>query len=48
MRLVNPNVLEDEMTIEDPVTLARPWTVKIRYRRVTDHLADVDLRLHGE
>jgi len=36
VRLVNPNVLEDEMTIEDPVTLARPWTVKIRYRRVTD------------
>ncbi len=22
------------MTIEDPVTLARLWTVKIRYRRV--------------
>jgi hypothetical protein len=36
VRLVSPDVLEDEMTIEDPVALARPWTVKIRYRRVTD------------
>jgi hypothetical protein len=36
VRLVSPNVLENEMTIEDPVALARPWTVKIRYRRVTD------------
>jgi len=36
LRLVSPDVLEDEMTIEDPVALARPWTVKIRYRRVTD------------
>jgi hypothetical protein len=36
LRLVSADVLEDEMTIEDPVTLARPWTVKIRYRRVTD------------
>jgi hypothetical protein len=36
LRLVSPDLLEDEMTIEDPVALARPWTVKIRYRRVTD------------
>ena len=36
MRLVSPDVLEDEMTIEDPVALTRPWTVRIRYRRVTD------------
>jgi hypothetical protein len=36
VRLVGANVLEDEMTIEDPVTFARPWTVKIRYHRVTD------------
>jgi hypothetical protein len=36
VRLVSPGVLEDEMTIEDPTTLARPWTLKIRFRRVTD------------
>jgi hypothetical protein len=36
VRLVSPDALEDEMPIEDPVALARPWTVKIRYRRVTD------------
>ena len=36
VHLVSHDVLEDEMTIEDPVTLAHPWTVKIRYRRVTD------------
>lgn len=36
VRLVSPDVLEDEMTIEDPTALARPWTVKIRYRRVKD------------
>jgi hypothetical protein len=34
IRLLSRDVLEDEMTIEDPVTLARPWTVKIHYRRV--------------
>jgi hypothetical protein len=36
LRLVSPDVLEDEMTIEDPAALVRPWTVKIRYRRVAD------------
>ena len=36
VRLVSRDVLEDEMTIDDPVAFARPWTVKIRYRRVTD------------
>jgi hypothetical protein len=34
LRLVSPDLLENEMTITDPVALARPWTVKIRYRRV--------------
>jgi hypothetical protein len=36
VRLVSRDVLENEMTIEDPATLAHPWTVKIRYHRVTD------------
>lgn len=36
VRRVSRDVLEDDMTIEDPATLARPWTVKIRYHPVTD------------
>ena len=36
VRLVSDSVLEDEMTLEDPVALTRPWTVKIRYHRLTD------------
>ena len=34
LRLIDPNTLENEMTIEDPVAFTRPWTVKILYRRV--------------
>jgi hypothetical protein len=33
IRMVSRDVLENEMTIEDPVAFARPWTVKIRYHR---------------
>lgn len=33
VRMVSEGVLENEMTIEDPVALERPWTVKIRYHR---------------
>jgi hypothetical protein len=36
IRRVSADRLENEMTIEDPVTLARPWVVKLRYRKVTD------------
>jgi hypothetical protein len=36
IRLVSKDLLENEMTIHDPVTLAKPWTVKLRYHRVTD------------
>lgn len=36
IRMVNPNELENEMTIEDPVAFERPWTVRIRYHRVTN------------
>jgi hypothetical protein len=34
IRRVNPNVLEDQMTIEDPVAFLRAWQVTIRYSRV--------------
>jgi hypothetical protein len=36
VRMVNPNALESEMTIEDPARFAHPWKITLRYRRVTD------------
>ena len=33
IRMVSSDVLEDQMTIEDPVALVRPWTMTIRYSR---------------
>lgn len=33
MRLVNPNLWEDEITVTDPVAFTKPWVVKIQYRR---------------
>jgi hypothetical protein len=33
IRLVDPNTLENQMTIEDPVAFTRPWTVVRRYRK---------------
>jgi hypothetical protein len=34
LRLLGPNQLENELTIDDPTVFEHPWTVKIRYRRV--------------
>ncbi len=34
MRLVDPNTLENDMTIEDPVAFTKPWHVNRRYRRI--------------
>jgi hypothetical protein len=36
IRRVSEDQLENEMTIEDPVTLSCPWVVKLKYRKVTD------------
>jgi hypothetical protein len=33
IRLVEPNVLEDVLTITDPVAFTKPWTQTRRYRR---------------
>ena len=33
LRRVAPDRIEGEMTIEDPVTLAQPWVVKLTYKR---------------
>jgi hypothetical protein len=37
IRLVAPDVLWDEITVEDPVTLERPWTFTFAYRRMPDY-----------
>ncbi len=36
-RLVAPNVLHDEITVEDPVTLERPWTFTFAYQRAPNY-----------
>ncbi len=36
LRMIAPDTLQNDMTIEDPQRLAHPWKVAIRYRRVTD------------
>jgi hypothetical protein len=34
MRLVDPDTLENDMTIEDPVAFTKPWRVNRHYRRL--------------
>jgi hypothetical protein len=36
-RLVAPDILWDEITIEDPAVLEKPWTVTFAYRRMPDY-----------
>jgi hypothetical protein len=36
-RLVAPDVLWDEIIIEDPVMLEKPWTITNAYRRLPNH-----------
>jgi hypothetical protein len=35
IRRAGPDRLENELTIEDPIALERPWKIKLTYRRVT-------------
>jgi hypothetical protein len=37
IRLVTPDVLHDQITIEDPVVLAKPVTYTLAYRRLPDY-----------
>jgi hypothetical protein len=37
LHLVSPTILWDEITIEDPVTLEKPWQVTYAYRRMPDY-----------
>ena len=34
LRMLDADILEDRMTIEDPLRFTRPWEVSLRYRRV--------------
>ena len=37
IRLAQPDVVWDEITIEDPDTLEKPWTFTFAYRRMSDY-----------
>jgi hypothetical protein len=37
LHLVSPTILWDEITIEDPETLEKPWQVTYAYRRMADY-----------
>jgi hypothetical protein len=37
MRLVAPDILHDQVTIEDPVVLDKPYTYTLAYRRMPDY-----------
>jgi hypothetical protein len=36
-KLVRPDILWDEITIEDPTVLEKPWTVTFAYKRMPDY-----------
>jgi hypothetical protein len=36
-RLVAPNILWNEITMEDPVTLEKPWVITFAYRRMPNY-----------
>ncbi len=38
MRLVEPDLLWNEITVDDPVTLEKPWTFTFAYRRMPDYV----------
>jgi hypothetical protein len=37
IHLVAPDILWNEITIEDPVTLEKPWTYTVAYKRLPDY-----------
>jgi hypothetical protein len=43
-RMVDPDTLENQMTIDDPVTLAKPWVMRLQYKRqrVMDRMLPFD------
>jgi hypothetical protein len=37
MRLVTPDILHDQITIDDPVVLEKPMIYTLAYQRLTDY-----------
>ncbi len=37
LQLVTPDILHDQITVEDPVTLAQPWTFTFAYKRMQNY-----------
>ena len=37
IKLVAPDIVWDEITIEDPATLEKPWTYTLAYKRLPDY-----------
>jgi hypothetical protein len=37
IHLVAPNILWDEITMEDPTVLEKPWTVMVAYKKMPDY-----------
>jgi hypothetical protein len=37
MRLVAPDILHDQITIEDPMVLEKPYTYTLAYRKMPDY-----------
>jgi len=36
VRLVDPNIMQDDLTIDDPLRFSHPWQVSIQWKRVRD------------
>jgi hypothetical protein len=48
VRRIDKNTLEDQLTIEDPVSLVRPWTVTLRFTRVPNLTRFIPFDCEGE
>ena len=43
IRMIDPNTMEDQVTVWDPKGLAKPWNVVFRYQRVTTPGSRIDM-----
>jgi len=37
LHLVTPDILHDQITVQDPVTLEQPWTFTFAYKRIPNY-----------
>ena len=42
IRKINATTIEDQIVVEDPVTLTKPWHVVKRYRKLADPSLRID------